>query len=421
MKKIQFFILAASLFVSFLYSSEIADIMKTAPQHPFPSTENYNPNISLLIDGNNDFALAMYNLLKGQSKGNLFYSPYSISLIMAMVYAGAKDETAFQIADAMRYKLTQDNLHPAFNFLSQSLAAHTRDENSFSLKIVNDIWTQKDYYFEQDYIDTLTKHYGSDLRKLDFISSPEPSRKIINEYINEQTCNLIKDLIPKGAINAFTRLVLTNAIYFKAQWQKMFDKNTTFDGIFKLDDNSEVTVPMMAQKSFFKYTKNSSCQAIELPYKGSDIAMTIILPNELASFEETLNNVNLKEILNSMTLQKVKLQMPKFKFESSLNLKNALASLGMPVAFDALKADFGGISPLEKLYLQEVLQKALVIVDEKGTEAAAATAAICGCSCMPHPIFTEQMIIDRPFIFFIHDLETKSILFMGRVLNPDEK
>ena len=449
MKKILFLILAAPLFVSFLFSLEKTEnLINPVPQYrPLPTmiyseeiqgelasfenpnfSINYcedpslmsasNTNLSVLIDGNNDFALAMYNLLKKEKKGNVFYSPYSISLIMAMAYAGAKDETATQIADAMRYKLSPDDLHSAFNFLSQSLATHTSNENDFSLKIVNDIWSQKDYYFSEDYIDTLTKHYGSALQKLDFIASPEKSRKVINDYIYEQTSNLIKDLIPQGAIDPFTRLVLTNAIYFKAEWQEEFNKNATFDGAFNLDNNREVTVPMMSQESFFKYTRNSSCQAIELPYKGDSIAMTIILPNDFSGFEESLTIDSLKEILNTMALQNIILQMPKFKFESTLNLKKTLSYLGMPIAFDPLKADFRGITPLENLYLQDVLQKALIIVDEKGTEAAAATAAIFGCRCTAQQTHLEQMIVDRPFMFFIFDRDTKSILFMGRVLNP---
>ena len=400
MKKILYFILAVPIFISSLFSSE--------------GTEN-----TLLTDGNNNFAIDMYKLLKNEKKGNLFYSPYSISLIMAMVYAGAKDKTASQIADAMRYKLNQDNLHAAFNFLSKNLASRTSNEDPFSLKIVNDIWAQKEYSFCEDYISTLSKYYDSSIKTLNFIISPEPSRKIINDYIYEQTCNLIKDLIPQGAITPLTRLVLTNAIYFKAQWQKAFDKKGTFEGPFKVDNTTEVSVPMMSNQSFFKYARTSGCQAIELPYQGDTIAMTILLPENFYGFEETLTIDSLKEIQSAMSLQNIKLQMPKFRFESALELKKALITLGMPIAFDPSEADFGGITSSEKLHLDEVLQKALVIVDEKGTEAAAATCASFKCSCMPQLTFQEEMIIDRPFIFFIHDIDTGSILFMGRMLNPE--
>lgn len=418
MKNIFLCFVIALLFVSFEVCAEESENIPIMEQKiTCISPDISNQNLSTLVDGNNEFAFDMYNLLK-KDNSNLFFSPYSVSLIMAMVYAGAKDETSAQIAKTMRYGSLQDNLHETFNFLSQTLSSRTYDEKTFSLKIVNDIWAQKDYSFCENFIDNLTMHYDSGLKMLDFISSSEQSRQTINEYINKKTNNLIKDLIPDGGITPFTRLVLTNAIYFKAHWQQMFDKNATFDGLFNLDDNMEVTVPMMSQKSFFNYARNSTCQAIELPYEGDNIVMTILLPNNLSAFEEKLNKDSLKEILDGMTFQKVKLQMPKFKLESSLNLKKVLCSLGMKIAFDPVKANFEGISSNENLYLQEILQKALVIVDEDGTEAAAATAAIFACSCMPMLIPFEEMIIDRPFIFFIIDKNTKSILFMGKILKP---
>ena len=377
-----------------------------------------SPNVSesdltVLLEGNSDFALSLYNVLKDDKDGNLFYSPYSISLMMAMAYAGARNETALQMADAMKYNLSSDELHAAFNYLALQLAKRTSDVSNFKLDIVNDIWGQKDYKFLNAYLDILAQNYGAGLRVLDFISDPDGARKIINDYIYGQTNKLIKDLIPEGSINDFTRLVLTNAIYFKAEWKSKFNKDATHDGVFKLLDGSQVTVPMMNQRSIFKFASGEGWKAIELPYLGEQIAMDIILPDNFSAFEETMNADTVNQILSAMSSRDIQLSMPKFKFASDFDLKDALSTLGMPIAFDPTHADLSGITDVEKLYIQGVIHKAFVAVDEEGTEAAAAGAVIIGTTSMP-----ESMAIDSPFIFLIRDLQTGTILFMGRVLNP---
>lgn len=376
-----------------------------------------SPNTSpadeaLLVEGNSTFAFELYQALQGK-EGNFFFSPYSISLMMAMAFGGAQGETAQQIADAMRFNLSPDKLHVAFNYLSLQLVQRTSDADNFQLDIVNDIWGQKNYKFLQAYLDILAQNYGAGLRVVDFTNDPDGARKVINDYIYDQTHKLIKDLIPAGTINAFTRLVLTNAIYFKAEWKNKFNKNETLDGVFKLLDKSQVTVPMMNQRSVFKFASGVDWKAIELPYKNEQIAMDIILPNDFSAFEGSMDTATINQIMATMGSRDVQLSMPKFKFASDFDLKEALSALGMPVAFDPINADFSGITDVEGLYIQGVVHKAFVAVDEEGTEAAAAGAVIIGTTSMP-----ESLAIDSPFIFLIRDIQTGSILFMGRVLNP---
>jgi serpin B len=220
-------------------------------------------------------------------------------------------------------------------------------------------------------------------------------------------------LLPQGSINFLTRLVLTNAIYFKADWKNKFNKNSTYNGVFNLADGSQVTAPMMNQRDFFKVAGAQDWQAIELPYEGDKIAMDIIVPDNFSSFEIGLNLPTIDQILASMESQDIALTMPKFKFSSEFDLKSALSALGMPIAFDPFNADFSGITNAEPLYIQGVIHKAVVSVDEDGTEAAAAGAVIIGTVSMP-----QMFIINKPFIFLIRDLETGTILFMGRVVNP---
>jgi serpin B len=393
-------------------SSALADEVKSDKSRDL-SPQISETELAGLLNGNGEFALSLYNMLKDEKDGNLFYSPYSISLMMAMAYAGARGETEQQMADAMEFNLSQEELHEAFNYLALQLIQRTSDNANFKLNIVNDVWGQKDYPFLQGYLDVLAENYGAGLKVLDYIHDPEGARQIINDYIYEQTNQLIKDLIPEGSINILTRLVLTNAIYFKADWKNKFNKDSTHDGTFNLLDGSQVTVPMMNQREFFKVANGQGWQAIELPYEGEKIAMDIFVPEDFSAYESSMDFVTLSQIMTQMQSVDVLFTMPKFRFSSDFDLKNALTALGMPVAFDPFQADFTGIATVEQLYIQAVVHKAAVAVDEEGTEAAAAGAVIIGTVSMPQ-LFT----VDKPFIFLIRDLETGTILFMGRVLNP---
>jgi serpin B len=376
---------------------------------------------SSLVEGNSAFAFELYNALKGE-EGNLFYSPYSISLALAMTYAGARGETAQQIADTLQFLLEQDRLHPAFNWLDAELArrgegAEGKDEEGFRLNIVNAIWGQKDYEFLSEFLDVLAENYGAGLRILDFITETEESRLAINDWVYDQTEERIEDLIPAGAIDVLTRLVLTNAIYFNAAWEYPFDEDMTADGPFYLLDGAQVTMPMMRQTESFGYTEGEGYQAVELRYDGEELSMVILLPesDEFEAFEEGLGAQQVSDIVSDLQPIEVALTMPQFEFDSEFSLKDTLAEMGMPIAFSS-GADFSGMTGNRDLFISDVVHKAFVAVDEAGTEAAAATAVIVGLTALPDP--PVEVTIDRPFIFLIRDIETGAILFVGRVLNP---
>ena len=374
-----------------------------------------------LADGNSGFAFDLYQKLK-DTDGNLFYSPYSISLALAMTYAGARGETEKQMADTLRFSLPQELLHPAFNSLDIELAsrgegARGKDDEGSRLNIVNAIWGQKDYQFLSEFLDILAENYGAGLRPLDFIKAPEESRITINNWVSEQTEGRIEDLIPQGLIDTWTRLVLTNAIYFNAAWQYPFKEEMTEDGPFYLLDGSEVTVPMMKQTEHFGYTEGEGYQAVELPYDGRGLSMVILLPqtDNFKSFEGSLDYQRVDTIIKGLEYQRVSLTMPKFEFESAFRLKETLSALGMPVAFSG-GADFSGMTGNRDFFIGDVVHKAFVSVDEAGTEAAAATAVIMPTAMPPGELV--EVTVNRPFIFLIRDIETGSIVFIGRVVNP---
>jgi serpin B len=376
---------------------------------------------ALLVEGNSAFAFELYQALKGKA-GNLFYSPYSISLALAMTYAGASGETAQQMADTLQFLLEQDKLHPAFNWLDAELAkrgegAAGKDGEGFRLNIVNAIWGQKDYEFLTDFLDVLAQNYGAGLRILDFITETEKSRVTINDWVSDQTEGRIEDLIPQGAIDELTRLVLTNAIYFNAAWEYPFDEKMTADGPFYLLNGEQITVPMMRQTESFGYTEGEGYQAVELPYDGGELSMVILLPEagKFETFEEGLQAQQVCDIISGLQLTEVTLTMPQFEFESEFSLKDTLADMGMPIAFSG-GADFSGMTGNPELVISDVVHKAFVAVDEAGTEAAAATAVIMELTAVPKP--PVEVTIDHPFIFLIRDIETGAILFVGRVLNP---
>jgi len=376
---------------------------------------------ALLVEGNSAFAFELYQALKGE-EGNLFYSPYSISLALAMTYAGARNETAEQMADTLQFILEQERLHPAFNWLDVELAsrgegAEGQDGEEFRLNIVNAIWGQKDYSFLSAFLDVLAENYGAGLRILDFITETEASRLAINQWVSDQTEGRIEDLIPQGAIDALTRLVLTNAIYFNAAWEYPFDEDMTADGPFYLLDGGQVTVPMMKQTESFGYTEGEGYQAVELLYDGGELSMVVLLPEagQFEAFEEGLQAQQVCNIISGLQPTEVALTMPQFEFDSEFSLKDTLAGMGMPIAFSS-GADFSGMTGNPELFISDVVHKAFVAVDEAGTEAAAATAVIMKLTAVPDP--PVEVTLDRPFIFLIRDIETGTILFVGRVMNP---
>jgi serpin B len=376
--------------------------------------------LSTLVSGNNTFAFNLYQQLTKNNTGNMFYSPYSISTAMAMTYAGANGDTATQMSKALDFALPQAQLHPAFDDLALQLASRGQGASgtngkSFSLNIANALWCQKDYNFQPAFLNTLAQNYGAGVNLLDFINSPEPSRVTINNWVSNETNNKIQDLIPDGAITPYTRLVLTNAIYFDAAWQYPFSGDKTSNGTFNLLDGSTVSVPMMNNEASYSYAKGNGYQAVELPYSGDQIAMDIIMPDagNFTAFESGMTADSVSGIINNLQVKSLSLTMPKFNFDSSFSLKDALSALGMPIAFSD-QADFSGMTGQKDLNISDVVHKAYVAVNEQGTEAAAATGVIMSGMAM----MQNTLTIDQPFIFVIRDIQTGAILFVGRVLNP---
>jgi len=397
-----------------------------------------------LVQGNSAFAFDLYAALR-ERDGNLFYSPHSISIALAMVYAGARGETQRQMADTLHF-LPQDRVHPAFNALDLKLAgrgpwagskykdrlqrhiinpawwlagggppAWSKDKNRFQSNIVNAVWGQKDYVFLDDFLDVLGENYGAGIRTLDFKGSPGASRNTVNDWVSDQTKGKINDLVPGSSINQSTRLILTNAIYFNAAWLHRFNKSKTKDGTFYLTNGQEVEVPMMTQKeTFFGYFWGDGYQAVELPYTGGELSMIILLPDagRFKEYEAVLDAETVRTVSNGLRSTEFILTMPKFEFESDFSLIDVLSEMGMPDAFFDT-ADFSGMTGNRDLRIEAVLHKAYVAVDEDGTEAAAATIALMQFVSAP-----MRVIVDRPFVFLIRDIETGAILFLGRVVDP---
>lgn len=382
-------------------------------------------DLAELVTGNNRFTFDLYQLLRKKNT-NLFYSPYSISLALAMTYASAKGETEHQMSNALHFTLSQERLHPAFNALDLELASRGQGavgENGrgFQLSVANSIWVQSGYSFLPRFLDVLAINYGARPRLLDFVNEPKASRLAINNWVSEQTKGRIQDLIPPSGITPDTALILTNGIYFKAAWHHPFGKGNTDDGLFHLLDGGQVTAPMMNQTEFFRYTEGNDYQAVELPYRGKnqwsvELSMMILLPEagRFGEFESSLDTERVEAILSNLELRHVDLTMPKFTYESRFSLKETLKALGMPIAFTGA-ANFSGMDGTHSLFISDIIHKAFMSVDEVGTEASAATAVVVG---LGKPLPPVGMRIDRPFIFMIRDIETGAILFVGRVLNP---
>jgi serpin B len=379
-------------------------------------------DLAELVKGNSAFAFDLYQALRDKD-GNLFYSPFSISLALAMTYTGARGGTEEQMASTLHYTLPQDRLHPTFNALDLALAqrgegAAGRDGQGFRLNIANALWGQDGYPFLPEFLALLAKNYGAEMRLLDFATDAGAARVTINDWVENQTEGRIKDLIPPGVVNAATRLVLTNAIYFNAAWQHPFESHLTEDGPFYLLDGSELSVPLMLQSESFGYAEGEGYQAVELPYDGRQLSMVILLPERgrFGAFEESLSAESMSAVLEALEYQRVTLTLPKFEYESEFGLGQTLAEMGMDAAFSG-EADFSGMTGTRDLFISEVIHKAFVGVDEEGTEAAAATAVVMAETAMQAE---EPMVVtvDRPFLFFIRDIETGVILFLGRVVDP---
>jgi serpin B len=370
------------------------------------------PDLAALVAGNNAFALDLYRALYTEQE-NLLYSPYSISLALAMAYAGARGETEGQMAQTLHYDLAQAQLHPAFNALDQTLANRGEGDLNFRLHVVNAIWGQQGYAFLDSYLDALAENYGAGLRTLDMAQAPDAARQTINDWASEETEKRIEELLPPGSIDAATTLVLANAIYFHAAWAEPFPEEGTTADTFTLLDGSTASVQMMHGTVSVRYAQGEGYQAIELPYSGGQTAMLVLLPDE-GSFSDVakgLDGAQVAAIVDGLQDARFALSMPKFVVTSGFELADTLGAMGMPAAFSG--ADFSGIDGTKELFIDQVYHKTFITVDEQGTEAAGATAVVMKRLAMP-----PSLRIDRPFIYAIRDVETGSLLFVGQVVDP---
>jgi serpin B len=375
----------------------------------------------------NAFGADLYSVLaKTVGNGNLVFSPASIETALAMTYAGAEGDTATEMAATLHFKLQGDALHQAFNSLDALLESRSwqgkdsegKDEGVL-VKTANSLWAQKDLAFEKLFLDTLAKDYGAGVRLVDYKTAADDARKAINKWVAGQTANKIENLIPEGALDTLTRLVLVNAVYLDATWASQFNKAATADGSFTTLAGSSVTTPMMSQASGFAYAKGEGWQAVELPYSRDELAMLLIVPDggRFADVEAQLKDGLVDQAAAALTNSgEVELSMPKFKFRTQSALADALKTLGMQKAFDSKAADFSGMTKQEALCISDVIHEAYIAVDEKGTEAAAATAVVMAGSAAP--MQTVRLTIDRPFLFALRDKDTGAILFLGRVTDP---
>ncbi len=380
-------------------------------------------DLEVQVAGNTAFALDFYNQLRADSDDNIFFSPHSIEVALAMTWAGAREQTEADMAGALHFELDQDRLHPVFNhidleLISRGEGAEGADGEGFRLNVINAIWGQTGYTFLDAFLDVLAEHYDAGLRLMDFVADPEGAAEEINAWVAEVTEGRIEDLIPPGAITVYTKLVLVNAIYFNAAWASPFEEEFTSDGPFHTLDGQTVQVPMMHQEFEFPYAEGEGFQAVELPYDGNELSMLILVPDQgtLATFEAGLDAQFLDDLSGSMEYGMVELTMPRWELDgATISLKQMLAAMGMEIAFTP-SADFSGMNGTGDLMIHDVLHQAFVKVNEAGTEAAAATAVIVGDVSVPPQ--GPQITLDRPFIYLIRDIPTGQVLFVGRVVDP---
>jgi serpin B len=379
-----------------------------------------NDDVKAVAKGDNEFATDLYARLHSDKPTKLFFSPYSVSTALAMTYAGTAGTTETQMAKVLHFTIPESNLHPAFNVLRNLLTVSERTPG-FQLRVANRLWGQTGFHFLPEFLHVTNANYGADLGLLDF-KQPEAARKTINSWIEEQTDRKIQNLLAPGVIDANTRLVLTNAIYFKARWMHEFSKTATSDAPFHTLDSQQITVPTMHQSHRLRYSATDEVQILELPYaEGGSLCMLILLPRKtdgLSDLEKLLTSENLQKWSSDLQSRPVNVHLPRFTMTSEFSLKDVLESMGMSLAFSD-KADFSRMSTEEQLSISAVIHKAFVDVNEEGTEAAAATGvAMRATAAISSPEEPVEFRADHPFVFLIRDNRSQSILFLGRLVNP---
>lgn len=370
-------------------------------------------DLALAAHGSSEFAFDLYARLAAEP-GNLSFSPYSLSTALAMTYAGAKGDTAKQMADVLHFQLGPEFLHRAMAGLAPADGPNP-GKAGYEFQAANALWGQKGYGFRDEFLALVAKHYGGGLREVDFAGATEAARKTINAWVADQTRQKIRELLKPDEIDAGTAIVLTNAIYFKGQWVRRFDAKKTRNGDFQVSSSKKVTVPMMHQIGVFRFAGLDGLNLLVMPYRGNRLSMVLLLPDQvdgLAELEKKLNHKNLRTWLSEAHEDKVPVSLPRFTVDSRYELSKTLKAMGMRSAFSP-GADFSGMTPRNDLHLTVVAHQARVEVNEVGTEATAATGAAAGRMSAP-----ASFIADHPFIFLIRDDQTGNILFIGRVVEP---
>ena len=372
-----------------------------------------------VTEGNTAFALELYSQLKS-TQGNLFFSPYSISTCLAMTWAGARGETEKQMREVLHFGDDKRQVHESFQELQSQLLEISKHAGT-ELNIANSLWAQEGHPFRRQFLQIAKTNYAGDLKEVDFVRGNQSVANEINRWVAETTKERIQNIMPPESLSDVTRLILANAIYFKGAWQNPFEKSETTEQPFHLIGNRVRDVPLMHRFDTVRYLAESEFQAIELPYRSGQLSMVILLPREMdgsAQLEARLTPALISRSLGQMKRKDVEIFLPRFKLESGFNLNDTLARMGMPDAFSP-GADFSGIDGDRWLFISGIFHKAWGEVNEEGTEAAAATCvAVAGCIVEPPPpppVFRA----DHPFIFFIRDTRSGSILFLGRLAEPE--
>jgi serpin B len=380
-------------------------------------------DISMVTDGNNSFGWSLFNKLHTDNT-NMFFSPYSVSTAVAMAWQGARGETKSEITQALDFALDSIRFNIAMNAIDLGLAqrgqsAAGREGKGFTIQCANALWGEKTETFLPGFLDPLGQYFGAGMRVCDFKNNSELARIEINDTVASQTKGKILELIPNGQIDPLTRLVLTNTVYFDAAWADTFDHQKTPGDFFRSTDDT-IQTWYMRRTGMYNYSEDGDFQMLEIPYDGNQVSMVVLLPKSADSLNalQPLSNEKIKTLLSAMSIQEVSVSLPKYTFTfGTVSLNNELIALGMQKAFSPA-ADFSGINGTRGLALSQVLHQAFVAVDGKGTTAAAATAIVGYSTASPFPPNRKIFDCDHPFVFFIRDIPTNQILFMGYLAAP---
>ena len=377
-------------------------------------------DVSTVAKENNAFAVDLYGKLSSEP-GNLFFSPASVTSAFAMAYAGARGTTATEMASTLHFALPPDRLHPAMGeLLTQLNGPH----QNYELHMANALWAEKDQHFLADYTSLMKRDYGAGFQPVDFKANPEAARALINDWVAGQTKQKILNLVPAGSVTTSTRLILTNAIYFKAAWGSQFSRSQTQSEDFHLSSTKTVKADLMHETKGGTYFRGPDFQALELPYKGNELSMIVLLPDApdgLPALETSLTAATLNKWISSLSYEdKIVVTFPRFKITQQFELSSALEALGMKQAFEAHTADFSAMTGDNSIFISAAIHKAYIDVDEEGTEAAAATAVMMSGMAMRQgpPPPPNVFRADHPFLFLIRENSSGAILFLGRLTNP---